>query len=275
MRKGRPVAIAELMGEFLRRREIRRGLLVGRVLALWPKVVGPELARLTRAEGFRSGVLRVVARDHVLAHQLAYQKPAILAKYAHELGAGVVREVRFSVGPVLAPAPPPAEEAPAPPPLDPEAEAWLLETLRPLPDPLKRPALKAGRGLLRRVRSAPRCPVCGGVAEEEGESCPSCRLRLELPLVRAEAERLVRGEAPRLAGDLAAAARYRAGEVLEAALRRLAEAAVEDSRRVPELLDAALVYLKLRTGRDPRPADLGLLPPPVRSLLASRLGHRS
>jgi len=99
VRKGRPAPLKELLGEFLRRPEIRRGLLAGRVLALWSKVVGPELARLTRAEGFRRGVLRVVVKDHVLAHQLAYQRPAILAKYAHELGEGVVREVRFSVGP--------------------------------------------------------------------------------------------------------------------------------------------------------------------------------
>ncbi len=275
MRKGRPAPLKELLGEFLRRPEIRRGLLAGRVLALWPKVVGPELARLTRAEGFRRGVLRVAVKDHVLAHQLAYQKPSILAKYAHQLGEGVVREVRFSVGPVLSAPPPPPKEDPGPLSLGPEAEAWLVETLRPLPDSLKRPALAAGRRVLARLKAAPRCPVCGGPSDRAETPCASCRVRLELPLVRAEAERLLRGEVPKLEGDLAEAARYRALGVLEAELRRLAEAAVEEGSRIPELLDRALLYLRLKTGREPRPADLALLPPRVRSLLSARLGHRS
>ena len=275
MRKGRPAALSELMGEFLKRPEIQRGLPAGRVLALWPKLVGPELARLTRPEAFRRGVLWVAVKDHVLAHQLGYQKPTILAKYAHALGEGVVNDVRFRAGPVLAETPA-HEPAPEPRPrLDAEAEAWLLETIRPLPDALKRPALKAGRTLLARVQGAPRCPVCQGPSEAEGAPCPSCRLRLELPEVRAEARRLAKGAAPRLEGDLAAAARHRALGELAAELERLAARAAARPQATPELLQAALGYLRLALGREPRPEDLAQLPPAIQSLLSSRLGHRS
>jgi len=275
VRKGRPAALSELLGEFMKRPEIKRGLLSGRVLALWPKLVGPELARLTRPEAFRQGVLWVTVKDHVLAHQLGYQKPTILAKYAHALGEGVVRDVRFRAGPVLKEAPVPEPEPKPPPPLDPEAEAWLLETIRPLPDALKRPALKAGRALLAGVREKPRCPICQGPSEAEGAPCPSCKHRLELPEVRAEAERLKKGAAPRLSGDLAAAARHRALCELAAELEWLAAQAAARPEATPALLEAALRYLRLLLGREPRPEDLAELPPAIQSLLSSRLGHRS
>ncbi len=277
MRKGRPTPVGELVGDFLRRPAIRRGLLAGRVLALWPRLVGNELARLTRAEGFHRGVLRVTVKDHVLAHQLTYQRTAILAKYAHELGEGVVREVRFRVGWVGRDQPQAARlPSPDPPAARTSAEeAWLVERVRPLPEELRRPVLQAGRALLRRLREAPRCPVCQGPAEQEGEPCPSCRHRIELPLVKFAASRIIEGEPVQLDGDLGAAARYRALSELGARLDRLAREAVADPDRIPELWELALRYLRLRTGREPRPSDLGKLPEPVRTLLTAHLDNRS
>ncbi len=275
MRKGRPAPLSELLGEFLRRPAIRRGLKTGRVLALWPRVVGPELARLTEPVRFSGGTLWVAVKDHLLAHQLTYQRSLLLARYAHRLGPGVVRELRFTVAPSLRAAAPPAPPpAPAPPPLEAEKERWLLAQIRPLPEGLKRPALGLGRALLRALAGAPRCPVCGGPAEESGP-CPSCRVRMELPLVRREAERLLAGEKPRLAGDLLFAARYRAQEAALARALALAPEAAADPGRIPELLEAALAYLRVRLGREPAPDDLALLPEPIPGLLRRHLGHRS
>lgn len=275
MRKGRPVPLGEVLGELLRRPAIRRGLKKGRVLALWPRVVGPELARLTRPFRLTGGTLWVAVRDHLLAHQLTYQRGLLLARYAHELGAGTVREIRFVVAPDLRPEPP-RREPPhePPPPLDPAAEGWLLQTIRPLPEGLRRPALGLGRAVLGALAAAPRCPVCRGPSPEGGP-CPSCRMRMALPAVAREAERLLAGAPPRLEGDLLAAARYRAEAQARARLEALAPRAAAEPGRVPELLDAALALLRVRLGREPSPADLEDLPPAVAGLLRRHLGDRS
>jgi len=275
VRKGRPVPLSEVLGEFLRRPAIRRGLKTGRILALWPRVVGPELARLTRPFRLNGTTLWVATKDHLLAHQLTYQRGLLLARYAHELGPDAVREIRFVVAADLRP-PPVQRPAPPPPPpeLDPKKERWLLGIIRPLSKELKRPALGLGRAVLRSLEQKPRCPVCQGPGPGHGP-CPSCRIRLELPVVEREARRILAGGRPRLEGDLLAAARYRAESEARARLASLAPQAATDPSRVPELLEAALGYLRARLDREPAPRDLDQLPAPVAGLLRRHLGDRS
>ncbi len=238
-------------------------------------MVGPELARLTRPFRLDGTTLWVATKDHLLAHQLTYQRGLLLTRYAHELGPGAVREIRFVVAADLRP-PPVQKPAPPPPPpeLDPKKERWLLGTIRPLPEELKRPALGLGRAVLRSLEKKPRCPVCRGPGPGEGP-CPSCRMRLELPAVEREARRILAGRRPRLEGDLLAAARYRAWVEARARLAALAPLATAEPARVPELFEAALGYLRARLGREPTPEDLDELPAPVAGLLRRHLGDRS
>ncbi len=100
-------------------------------------------------------------------------------------------------------------------------------------------------------------------------------MRLELPAVEREAQRILAGRRPRLEGDLLAAARYRAWVEARARLASLAPLATAEPARVPELLEAALGYLRARLGREPTPEDLDELPAPVAGLLRRHLGDRS
>ena len=261
------VRAGEVLGRLLSDQRLKPGLLTGRVLWLWPRVAGEGIARLTEPFRFQRGVLWVRAKDAVLAHQLTYQRALLLRRYAHHLGEGVVRELRFVVGPVRRP-PPEAEKATPPPPA--LAAARLEALTQGLKPPLKAAALRLGGAVLARTRVLPACPVCQGPSE--GGVCPSCRHRIESPLVRAEAERLLAGRPPRLAGDLLAAARYRAKEELERAITEALPAATRDPGEVPRLLELTLRWLELKHGRPPRPADLDLLPDPLKTLLRRRLG---
>lgn len=64
-------------------------------LWLWPQVVGPHLARETRALKLTGGTLWVTASSTPLAHQLHLERPGLIAKLNEMIGAPAVREIRF------------------------------------------------------------------------------------------------------------------------------------------------------------------------------------
>jgi len=108
-----------------------------RLAKAWPQVVGEFLASRTAPGPLRGGVLTVTVESHVLAQELAFSKPALLARIREIAGGGLVSDLRFRVGPLSPPpGPEPAcreERAPAclPPEgldkiADPEMRALLL-----------------------------------------------------------------------------------------------------------------------------------------------------
>jgi predicted nucleic acid-binding Zn ribbon protein len=63
----------------------------------WARVVGPRVARHTRAVGFEQGVLRVEVEGSAWMHELGYLKQELINAVNRELGTDRVREVRFVV----------------------------------------------------------------------------------------------------------------------------------------------------------------------------------
>lgn len=66
----------------------------GSVVGRWEALVGPELAAHCRPERLVDGELVLVAESTAWATQLRLLAPAVLARLATELGAGVVRSLR-------------------------------------------------------------------------------------------------------------------------------------------------------------------------------------
>ena len=64
----------------------------------WPRAVGPELARHTRAAKLHAGVLTVEARSTVWLNEVSLLKESLLEKLRAELPAATIREVRFRLG---------------------------------------------------------------------------------------------------------------------------------------------------------------------------------
>ena len=70
-----------------------------KVQNLWAEIVGPEVAKMARAEGFFEGVLRVKVQSSTLLSLLARQeKPRLLAELQKRLPKGKIENILFQLG---------------------------------------------------------------------------------------------------------------------------------------------------------------------------------
>lgn len=270
--------LSDVLGLTLSKHRLQGGINKARSIVLWPQVVGPELARLTRARTQQGNTLVVEVRDSSMAHFLTMQRATFLKMLQAKLGDQSVTELRFTVGTPRAAAQTPLPEA-LPAPNQARAEA-LAAHLPPEASPeLHRAALQAAQAITRARRwreqqgYAP-CPVCGEPSKEQ--PCRACTLTLQDPLVRRAALALLRDPA-RLAalsgtlGDAGAdAARYLALAQLAEQLDVLALECVQSggAAQYQEYLRAqARKYLHLHCRRIPTRADAQALPERVRQVL--------
>ena len=63
----------------------------------WAGIVGPRVARHTRAIAFEQGVLRVEVEGSAWMHELGYLKLDLIKAVNRELGTDRVRDIRFVV----------------------------------------------------------------------------------------------------------------------------------------------------------------------------------
>ncbi len=63
-------------------------------IEIWPQIVGPRIARRTRATGFHEGVLQVEVEGSAWAYELEFLKRRFLKELQRRLGMHV-RALRF------------------------------------------------------------------------------------------------------------------------------------------------------------------------------------
>jgi predicted nucleic acid-binding Zn ribbon protein len=79
------------------------GLGLGREMAgweavrAWPELVGPRIARHTRAVAFRDGALHVEVEGSAWMQELGYLKRDLVRRIGEQVGAAGVRDIRFIV----------------------------------------------------------------------------------------------------------------------------------------------------------------------------------
>ncbi|HKK71238.1 MAG TPA: DUF721 domain-containing protein [Candidatus Krumholzibacteria bacterium] len=93
-----PRRLDEVLDGLIGRSPLRPGLERQQALESWKDVVGPEIARHSRAEAIHDGVLRVRVESSVWAQELVLLRSQILKGFAERLGPGEVREIRFHSG---------------------------------------------------------------------------------------------------------------------------------------------------------------------------------
>jgi predicted nucleic acid-binding Zn ribbon protein len=81
--------------ETLRRLGLERGIAGWRAVEEWPAVVGPRIARRTRAVEFRDGTLVVEVEGSAWLHELGFLKRELLEQLARRLGPRHVVDLRF------------------------------------------------------------------------------------------------------------------------------------------------------------------------------------
>ena len=72
-----------------------QGLLGWRAVEEWPEVVGPRLAEVARAVGFRDGALLVEVEGSAWMHELGFLKRDIVRQLNQHLGSECIKEVRL------------------------------------------------------------------------------------------------------------------------------------------------------------------------------------
>ncbi len=66
---------------------------------IWSQVVGPHIARMTRAIWVKEGVLHVEVFNHAFQHELTLMQEQYKRKLNQTMGEEKVKEIRFRVGP--------------------------------------------------------------------------------------------------------------------------------------------------------------------------------
>ncbi|GGJ61705.1 DUF721 domain-containing protein [Deinococcus aquiradiocola] len=277
-RTGTTHSMRGLLGETLARRGLKVGVNRARSVLLWPQVVGPELARLTRARNQHGTTLFVEARDSAQAHHLSMQRHHVLARLQQALGDESVTELRFVVG-----TPRPEETVVVQDVLPPPDRERAQQLVQDVPDTLRDAATRAAEAITRARRWREQqgyspCPVCGEATAEQ--PCRACSLTLKDPAVRRAAPQLARD--PRLLDTLPVllgesgtqAARHLALEVLSEQMDLLALECVRSGGEVyyrEYLGEQARLYVSLTLRRTNAPltrAHLRLLPERVQTVLA-------
>lgn len=87
--------LSGVLPRVLRRHGLEDGMLGWRAVNEWPEVVGPRLARRTRAVAFHEGTLRVEVEGSAWMHELGFLKRDLVRRINQHLGSEGVRDVRF------------------------------------------------------------------------------------------------------------------------------------------------------------------------------------
>lgn len=96
--RGELHSVGEVIDQMITRLGIRKRLKQAQIIEEWARIVGDRIAKETRAERVRGGILFVSTSSPVWAQELEFMKPEILRKIRDELGKGVVVDIRFKTG---------------------------------------------------------------------------------------------------------------------------------------------------------------------------------
>jgi hypothetical protein len=137
---------------------LHKRLKTEQLTVLWPKIVGPTVAKITYPAQFRSGTLFIDVADSVWMQELKFQEGEVIGRLNDALGEPLIRRLFFQLARTPLPEPGPQSEAktapPAGTPLDPQQELALEREVAGVRDPQLREVLKDFRRRLLQARPA-------------------------------------------------------------------------------------------------------------------------
>ena len=84
-----------IVGKLLRDLGLEKDLLGWRAVQEWSEVVGPRIARHTRAMSFREGTLWVEVAGSPWQYELGFLEPRLIHELERRLGGAWVRRIQF------------------------------------------------------------------------------------------------------------------------------------------------------------------------------------
>jgi predicted nucleic acid-binding Zn ribbon protein len=99
LKRDAAAGISEALEAYLKRRGLKRRLDQASVVDAWPELIGPQIARVTAAEGVsEDGVLFVRVATAAWMQELQMQSRTILQRLAD--GGRPIRRIVWRVGPI-------------------------------------------------------------------------------------------------------------------------------------------------------------------------------
>lgn len=99
-RSDRPTPIGEAIKSYTAANGLARRIDLAQVVEEWPRLVGPQIAAVTRADSVTpDGILRVRVVSAAWANELSLMMPKIMAKL-NAGRRGRIRELRYITGPL-------------------------------------------------------------------------------------------------------------------------------------------------------------------------------
>jgi predicted nucleic acid-binding Zn ribbon protein len=93
--RGRPVSIQEAMLSLVRELGIAPRMAQYDVIAAWPDVVGPQIARVTAPQRMENGVLYVAVTTAPWRAELSMKRLELIEKLNTRIGTRVLNDIRF------------------------------------------------------------------------------------------------------------------------------------------------------------------------------------
>jgi len=91
----KPTAITDLVVQYLREQGLEQTILGDKIIALWPIVMGEQVARLTGKMEIKDEVLHIQIRSAALRQQLFECRTELIQRLNDAVGAQVIKEIRL------------------------------------------------------------------------------------------------------------------------------------------------------------------------------------
>lgn len=88
-------SLGEILNELLQRNGLTHRVKQFEVINAWPEVVGPAVARVSKAAEVREGVLYVEVLNGVWRNELFYLKPELVQKLNRHVGQKVIHDIHL------------------------------------------------------------------------------------------------------------------------------------------------------------------------------------
>jgi hypothetical protein len=138
---------------------IDRRLKAEQIVLLWPKIVGPAVAKIAYPAQCKNGTLFIDVADNIWMQELKFQERDLVRRVNDALGEPLVQRLFLQLARTQLPVPEPLAEAePTPPPdiaLDAQQELDLEREVASVQDPQLREVLKDFRRRLLLKRPSP------------------------------------------------------------------------------------------------------------------------
>ena len=129
-----PVRIGDVVPAAFQRWGLEKQFRQSEIWGVWPKVVGPQIARHAQPHAIKQGRLIVHVTDPVWLHHLSMMRHRLIASLNERLDTIAVREIVLRVGevPTSTADPPPLSGRIQDPPPEPSRITWIETLLAPL-----------------------------------------------------------------------------------------------------------------------------------------------